>query len=229
MKYLPLIILITTLISCKPSPAKQEDGKRYFEGFVEFENTYEGLDTQFVSLLKKGHGTKMVTYLGADGSFARENIDANAIILSREIFRPDSAKTYHFKSGTDTVYYSDVARNNNSVFVSLDKQSSFKILNHQVDIISVKRKVHSTDTDQIYYVWSTYFNDVNYPVHPLVYKNYLRNSVEQIFTRSPYITTGYKIMHGNRGTYISLAKKIVPTHVEDWHFEIPKNKIIIER
>lgn len=229
MKYLSLIILITTLISsCKPSKAKEEDKSKYFEGFVEFSNSYEGADTSFVRSLRKLHGGSTVTYLGADGSFAREAVDSSSIIISREIFRPDSAKTYYCRTASDTIICDPTNYVTKSEVVAVDKQSSFKILNHIVDIVSTKRDVRSRITGKSYYVYATYYNDRNYPINPLTYKNYYRNSVEEIFTRSPYITTGYKIVHGDRGICISFAKRIVPGRVDAWHFEIPKNKVIIE-
>lgn len=229
MRYIPLIILIAALSSCKPSPAEQGNASKYFEGFVEFGNSYEGADTSFVSSLKKLHGASTKTYLGADGSFAREAIDSNSIIISREIFRPDSARTYYCKAASDTVISSAVNYRTKSAIVSVQKQSAFKILNHVVDIVNTKRYIYSRITGQNYYVYATYYNDINYPINPLTYKNYYRNSVEEIFARSPYISTGYKIVHGDRGIYISLAKNIVRTHIDAWHFEIPKNKIIVDK
>lgn len=229
MKYLPLIILVITLCSCNLSPAKQENKSKYFEGFVEFDNCYEGADTSFVLSLRKLHGASTVTYLGADGSFAREAVDSNSIIISREIFRPDSAKTYYCKTASDTIICDPTNYVTKSEVVAVDKQSSFKILNHIVDIVSTKRDVRSRITGESYNVYATYYNDRNYPINPLTYKNYYRNSVEEIFTRSPYITTGYKIVYEDKGTYISFAKRIVPGRVDAWHFEIPKNKVIIER
>lgn len=228
MKYFTLIFFILPFFSCKQATVEQDGKGKYFEGFVEFNNSCKGQDSQFVISLIKVHGVKTITYLGGDGSFARENIDSNAIITSREIYRPDSAKTYSFKSDSETIFCTSVLRQNSSEMISLQKQPGFTILNHPVDIITIKRPVRSKKTGLEYDIYSTYYNDVTYTINPLTYKKYLRTNIEEIFTKCPHITTGYKIVHGDRATFISFAKRIVPAHVDPLHFEIPKNKVIIE-
>lgn len=229
MKYFTLILFAATLVCCKQPVAKKEAKDKYFEGFVEFENSWEGKDANFIALSKKTVGIKAITYIGRDGFFSREYIDSNNIIIDKEIYRPDSLKVYFFKPGKDTIRSYDVTRNNSSTLLGIDKQIAFKILNHNVDIINVRKPVKVKAKGLEYYVYSTYYNDVNYSLNPLSYKRYAHNNVEEIFTKSPYITTGYKIVHGDRMTHTSIATRIVPEHVEEWHFEIPKNKIIIER
>lgn len=226
MRYLLTILCITTLFSCGPK-TKQGNKSPYFEGFVEFNNSYQGKDTEFVKASQKTYGIKTITYLGADGSFAREYIDANNIIINREVYRPDSLKTYYFKNDSDTIFCSDVTQNISSSIIGIDKQSPLKILGHKVEAVNTKKLVTLKARGLEYYVYTTYYNDINYSINPLTYKHYLRSNVEEIFTRSPYITVGYKAVHGARGTRISMAVRIVPIHVEQWHFEIPKNKIIV--
>ena len=220
---------MSIIASCGPSPAKQDDSAKYFEGFVEFIDTYEGPDVAYIQALRETYGARTIIYLGADGSFAREYIDSNNVIVAKEIYRPDSLKTYHFKSDSDTIICSAVTRNISSSLVSIDKQSSFKILGHKAEVVTAKRLVEAKAQTLKYYVYTTYYNDVNYAINPLTYKHYLRSSVEDIFTKSPYITVGYKTVHGNRCTRTSIAKRVVVIRIESRQLEKPKNKIIIER
>ncbi|HWB27295.1 MAG TPA: hypothetical protein VG738_17585 [Chitinophagaceae bacterium] len=228
MKYLTVILLLSTLFSCKQPEQKTESEVKYFEGFVEFQNTYQtGDDSRAPG--KKPVAVKTVAYLGKDGFFAREFVDSNNIIINREIYRPDSLKTFYFNNDSDTILAYDVTRNKSSELVSVTKNSGLKILGDKVDIITVKRLVRLIGTDSVYYVFTTYYNDPKYHIQPLTYKCFLRHSVKDVFSSSPFISVGYKTMRNNKITYLSIATRIVQAHVPSWHFEIPRNKIIIEQ
>lgn len=181
MKYLPLIVLITTLMSCKSSPAKQENGKKYFEGFVETSESYSGIDSGAVNHLRSEFGVKVVTYVSAKGFILRTYIDNNGIIFSRTIYRPDSLKFYYFYSNSDTIYSDDVTRNSwNTTLFGLTKNSTIKILGHNVDIIK-SMLTHSNSQKSTKRFYIEYYIDPNYLVNPLVYKNIVMKALVNRF------------------------------------------------
>lgn len=224
IKYLTLIWFAATLCCCKQPGLKHEIKSKYFEGFVEFSNSYDGTDTAHSSRLKEMFGVGCFTYLGKGGFFSREFTDSNNIILRREVYRPDSLKFYYIFNDSDTIYTTNVTKEDNSVFLGIRKDTSFKILNHDVEAVAAKIYFSSGSE-----VLTTYYNDINYPIDPFVYKNASIGKIEEMFNHAPYLTTGYRIQFGKRVTFLSVAKKIVSTHVAALHFEIPKNKTIIEQ
>jgi hypothetical protein len=225
VKYLLPILGIATLFACKPAAQKQ-DGK-YFEGFVEFAVTYKAKDPKYINNMKKGFGVRAVTYLGKNGFFSREYIDSNNIILQRQVFRPDSLRFYDISTTNDTILCIDVNRETpDFVFTGVNKNNTFKILNHTVDELNATMTVPLAKGG-LGFVNTAYYNDINYLVDPLTYKNVKYESDEKMFSKSPYLTTGIKFQYGDELTMFSIATRIVPSHVPSWHFELPKNKIII--
>lgn len=229
MKYLSLIILITTLISsCKPSKAKEEDKSKYFEGFVEFDEKYLGDDARALHVLKGTFGARAITYISADGAYSRYFIDSNNIILRRDIYRPDSLKFYQLFEGVDSIYALNVTRPlGKTIFLGITKHSSFKVVGHNVDIIKSRQEENSIGGG-VEKIYMEYYNDPFYVINPLIYKNMAVEGMENMFSSSPYLTTGTKFVYEDKTSVTTLANRIVVTPVPSWHFEIPKNKVIIE-
>lgn len=223
IKYLTLILFAAALSCCK-QPAQKQDGKgKYFEGFVEFDLSLKITNPVMLAELKDIYGKKCFTYINKEGFFSREYVDSNNIILRREIYRPDSLRFYYIVANSDTIYFADMTRQDGSDFVGMKEDSSFKILNHRVQAVCAKTILAGGK-----YGYSTYYNDVNYLLNPNVYKNVVPGGVEAMFSRSPHLTTGYRLtMEGNSVT--GVAERIIQTYVDAIHFEIPKNKTIIER
>jgi len=229
MKYLTLLCFVILLFSCREATVKQEENSKYFEGFVEFEVSYAGQNQAMINNLKKGTGAKTINYVSASGFFSREYIDSNNIITSREIYRPDSLKFYVVSSGSDTIISSNVTIPDNSFYKGVIKNKSYRILNHQVYAVSAKTVYPGIQGSVSSFVMVTYYNDVNYSINPLIYKGALFGAVEEMFTHAPYLTTGYRMAYSGNATITGIAKRIVPSHVGLLHFEIPKNKVIIEQ
>lgn len=227
MKYFTLIFFILPFFSCKQATVKQDGKGKYFEGFVEFEVSYAGQNQAMINNLKRGTGAKTINYVSASGFFSREYIDSNNIITSREIYRPDSLKFYVVSSVSDTIISSNVTVLDNSFYKGIIKNQSYRILNHQVYAVSAKTVFPGIQGGAGSSVIITYYNDVNYSINPLIYKGALFGAVEEMFTHAPYLTTGYRMAYSNNATVTGIAKRIVPTHVDTLHFEIPKNKVII--
>jgi len=230
MKYLPLIVLaIVTLFSCKPSPVKRKEKSKYFEGFVEFDESYTGVTDRFVNLLKSSFGAKFVTYVSAEGYFSRTFIDSNGIVLLKDIYRPDSLKFYEFNGNSDTVYFIDVRHiKGRPAFLGLTKRSAIKILGHNVDIIKT-RQIDSSVSGYTLRTDAEYYNDDNYPVNPLIYKNIMVDVTEDAFRNSLYLNVGRKFTYNDTASVLAIANRIVPVSIPMWHFEIPKNKVLVEQ
>ncbi len=227
VKYLLLISGIVIIFSCKSPLRKQENKSKYFEGFVEFSLSYNAADPKYINNMRKVYGTKAITYLGKNGFFSREYIDANNIVTLREIYRPDSLRFYESLASGNTISCFDVTRPTpDFIFEGINKSNSLKILSHHVDELHAKMIEPHVKNDTGF-VYASYFNDPRYPVDPLTYKRFVHESVEEIFSKSPYLTTGLKLQYSNKLSMFFVATRIVPSHIPSWHFEIPKNKTIV--
>ncbi|HVX49825.1 MAG TPA: hypothetical protein VHB48_06695 [Chitinophagaceae bacterium] len=228
MKYILYILLLSILFSCKQPTQKQENKPKYFEGFVAFENSYDAQDTGTESILRKVFGAKETTYLGPGGFFSREYMDAQGIIFHREIYRPDSLRFYEIFDKSDTILSSDVTRPTKAKLTGFIKNSSFKILNHTVQAVQVRSIETEGKTGEHIYLYMTYYNDTLFAIHPLTYKKITADCIEEMFSLSPYLTTGIRLQFGNKATLNAVAARIVRVHVPLWHFDIPKNKTILD-
>ena len=228
MKYILLISFIATLVSCQTKKQKPEDRNNYFEGTIELNITFASRYPEVINNLKKTFGTKEIDYVGENGYFGREYIDSNNIILRKEIFRPDSLRFYSYSINSDTVFYIEGKESTGSNIIKITKNSSYKILNHTVDRIEL-RAPQGNIGDTTFYIYTTYYNDVNYFINPLAYKHILADNVEDIFSASPHITTGTVFQFGNLAAVTCTASRIIPSSVPDWRFDIPKNKILAKQ
>jgi len=226
VKYLLTILFVTALLSCNSTTKKQEGKGNYFEGFVEFKISYEIENEQAAAKLKKDFGIKTVAYIGKNGLFCREFIDSSNIIVARQIYRPDSLKFYTYRDRNDTMFCSAAASNPNGEFLGIVKQDTFKILGRQVDIAKTRQRF-VTNNGGVVQAYFTYYNDVNLPINPLSYKNVTYENIENVFSGSPYVTTGYIFKFLTGATVTFTATRIVAANVPAWHFVIPQHKIII--
>ena len=223
------ILVLATMVSCASKTEKKEDGKIYFEGFVEFGISYSCNDVEYLRHLRENFGARSITYIGKNGFFSREYIDSNNIIIQRQIYRPDSLRFYVNENGEDTIYSQDVTRPTNStVYMGISKNNAFKILNHNVEAVQTRRTMLLTN-NRSFNIDATYYNDANYLINPLTYKHGVSESVEEMFSHSPYVTTGYHFQYGDKASVTIIATRIVPSPVPGLHFEIPQHKTILHQ
>jgi len=227
MKQVLRILLFVTIIACNSK--KQMKANGYFEGTVEYNASYAGIDTSMTSMLKKAFGVRTISYVSEKGFIRREYIDTNNIIISTEIYRPDSLKVFYLSSNTDTILWRNITASTNSKIVKKEKNGKEKILGHTVDLIVVRDDMKSIATGKPFIIYSTYYNDTNYLLSPSAYKNLKSSQVENIFSFSPHITTKYFFQYGEGATLTSTASRIIPSAVPAWRFDIPKNKKIVQQ
>lgn len=227
MRYLLAIFFIVTLVACNSKKQKKASG--YFEGIVEYNSSYDGVDTSLTRMLKKAFGVRIISYVSEKGYVRMEYIDTNNIIISTEIYRPDSLKVFYIANNADTILCRNITDTTNSKIVKEEKNSKEKILGHTVDIIQVREDMKYIATGKPFIIYSTYYNDTNYFLNPSAYRNVRSRQVENIFSFSPHITIKYVFQYGDGATITSTAARIIPSVVPEWHFEIPKNKKIVQQ
>ena len=227
MRYLLAIFFIVTLIACNSK--KQMKANGYFEGTVEYNSSYAGVDTSMTSMLKKAFGVRIISYVSEKGYVRREYIDTNNIIISTEIYRPDSLKVFYIANNADTILCRNITVNTNSKIVKKEKNRKEKILGHTVDLVEVRDDMKSTATGKPFIIYSIYYNDTNYLLCPSAYRNVKSSLVENIFSFSPHLTTKYFFQYGEGATITSTASRIIPSTIPVWRFDIPKNKKIVQQ
>lgn len=196
---------------------------------MEFEELYSAESPEVINRLKANFGVKAVVHVSADGYYSREFIDSNNIILRREVYRPDSLKFYQFDDETATILALNVTHKvGKTTFLGIKRRSDLKIAGHNVDIIMSEQDEKSDDGKPLK-IYLEYYNDPAYTINPLIYKNMSVEGMEKVFSQSPYLTVGTKFVYNNRESVTALARRVIQAHVPAWHFEIPKNKTIVEQ
>jgi len=227
MKRLFFIVILFSFTTCTEL-TKQND-KKYFEGFVEFKLSFSSRNNEVANNLKKNYGTKVITYINSKGFFSREFIDSNNVILWKEVYRPDSFYYYSYSTNSDTIYRSDVRKDEREKNVNIQIVSPVVILDQFYPGCTALNKYVDKRTGSIENYYATYYFDSTHLLNPAAYKNAIRGGYEKVFSKFPYLTVGFTQELENRFMIQGYAMRVVETKIDDLHFEIPGNKIIIEQ
>lgn len=227
MKYVVALFVILNFLSCKMIESLSDD--TYFEGFVEFNTKTVTEIDQVYNLMNKIYGKKIVTYVNKEGFFSREFIDSTSIIVRKQIYRPDSMAFYDYTVNSDTIFKSEASSDKNDKNISLEDVGPVNILNMECKGIKCINKHFDTATAMYIPYNITYYFDSSKKLSPGAYAGIKWQGIESAFSKYPYVTMGMVFEMPKIVTVTSLATRVVKVDVESLHFDIPKNRVIIEQ
>ena len=189
-----------------------------FEGIIEYKITYENLNEQNKVDIKG-----MENFLGTKSIFTTKKGAYKQIsegqYMSFQVYKPNDAKLYYKDFiESDTIYFKDLKKFDNTEFEFEIIKNADTILNHICD-----KLIYKTDQTEEHYYFSPdlkqnpkYFKDYSFGN-----KNKLTELTKSIHLRYDLFFNGILIK--------SVATEIKEQKIEDKEFEIPKNSILKEK
>lgn len=217
-----LSIFIIFIVSCKQGIEHKKS--KYFEGFVDFDiiQSFTSEDNGAVFI-----PTKSRTYVNSKGYFSRQYIDSNSIIVSWQVFRPDSLCIYQYANNSDTIFRMPTSDDSDDKNIDMIDVKPIAIKGQYYPGCKVLNKYFDSRSGLYVNYYTTYYYDTTKLLHPDSYKKCVRGGYERIFSKYPYLTVGYIFEYPGASTIHAMATRIAESDVPDLHFELPKKRAIV--
>ncbi|WP_153797675.1 hypothetical protein [Foetidibacter luteolus] len=218
------VALVLLLLSCNQKTEKK--AHPYFEGVVEFKMEVAG-ENGDTAMLKEIFGTAAKAFIkGKD--VCRIYYNDKGIIVSRELQKTDSLKRYMWRADSDTVYVNDLSKSVSFKAVSIKNTAGKVILGKTCKGVEMYSEYYASYDSEPEYNTAVYYFDSTQKLSPGIYEGVKYGSVEELFSRYPYLTLGYiTTFFGGKYRLSMTATKIIPTPMDDTYFQVPKNKTLI--